>query len=97
MPSLFDDLKNEFGKSADFFSQKVIEFSDAAKGQVELLELKKDRYLKYKELGELTFQLILKENIRNIEEDPRIKIVVSAIEVYNRQIDALEQSQLNKK
>jgi hypothetical protein len=97
MPSLFDDLKNEFGKSADLFSQKVAEFSEAAKGQVELLDLKKDRYLKYKELGELTFQMIFNEHIKNAEDDPRIKVLVHEIQVCNTKIAALEAAQQPKK
>ncbi|MBL7958954.1 hypothetical protein JNL27_01820 [bacterium] len=96
MPTLIDDLKKEFGKGAEFFSQKVVEFSDAAKEQVELLELKKDRYVKQRELGELTFQLISKEHEQNVEEHPRIKVLVSAIDVYNRKIEAL-QTQHDKK
>jgi len=93
MPSLLDDLKDEFGKSADFFVQKVTEFSDAAKDQVELLDLKKDRYLKHKELGELTFQLISIEKKINIEEDPRIKVLVSTIEAFSRKIETLGKNQ----
>ncbi|MBL7994689.1 hypothetical protein JNM05_04885 [bacterium] len=96
MPSPLDDLKKEFGKGTDFFSRKVVEFSAAAKEQVELLELKKDRYLKQKELGELTFQLICNEHEQNVEENPRIKALVSAIDIYNRKIEAL-QMQHNKK
>lgn len=97
MPTFFEDLKNEFGKSADYVAQKVAEFSDAAKDQVELLDLKKDRYLKHKELGELTFQLISKEHKINVEEDVQIKVLVNAIETINRKIESLEKTLPEKK
>jgi hypothetical protein len=90
MPSLFDDLKKEFGKHAEVFTDKMNEFSETAKGQFEIINLKKDRYLQYKELGERVFELLVNENTSDPGSDVHVKTLVEEITLLNDKIARLE-------
>ena len=96
MPSLFDDLKKEFGKHAEVFGEKINEFSETAKGQFEIINLKKDRYLLLKELGECVFQLAEKKQTA-MENDDRVKGLVAQIRSLNEKIDLLEKNNSSNK
>ncbi len=91
MPSLFDDFKKEFGKHAEVFSEKMNELSETAKDQFEIINLKKDRYLKLKELGDRVFQMS-KENKFNIKNDTHVKKLIAAIKSLNGKIGKLDKS-----
>jgi hypothetical protein len=90
MASLFDDLKKEFGKSAEIFSEKMNEFSETAKGQFEIINLKKDRYLHLKELGDRVYNLATTGALSTAESDAEVTAKIEEIRTLTEKIDKLE-------
>jgi hypothetical protein len=85
---ILDDLTNELNKGAEIVTKKIKEYSEETRIRINILTLKKDKYLALKELGERTYDLLSQK--QNVAQDLKIKDSMSKLEKIDNKISALE-------
>lgn len=91
---MFARWKEDVLRGSDSLVEKVQELGADARKQIRVLELKKDRFLVQKELGELVFRLITVEGRQQIESDLHVSNLVHQLKTLETAIRDLEQEQI---